>query len=526
MNPNMTTIPFRKKLVAALLLATVAASPLVAGTSAAQEGTVNVLVGETVTYPAISMAVGQSIPLDLSSIGAVNKVFPGNRTLIDVFQETRSGELFLRGKKVGTSELMIWAASRKRYRIPVTVTLDAAGLQAEVARLLPQEKDVKVTAVADSIVLSGQVADGPAVKQIVAMAEAYVRSLDQELVGDAKVYEAPENESGTMVKVRGGGSAGGISLAAPENQQSASLGANRVINLLSVRAAQQVMLEVKIAEVSKTLLNRLGTEFTGSTTEGSWTYGIASKMLSGAVASDNAVLSALKTNGTSIKVDAQKKDELVKILAEPTIVAISGQEGSFLSGGKIYIPTGRDINGTVTLEEKEYGVGLRFLPTVLSNGLVDLQVTPEVSELAKDGSAFTVGGITSVFPSVTTRRASTVVQLRDGETFVIAGLLKNNVIETVKRVPLLGDIPLLGMLFRHNEYQKDQTELLFVVTPRLVKPINGRAPLPTDTFKEPSQFNFMLNGRMEAFHFGDDDKQADASGGKSTTTTKPAGDRK
>lgn len=525
MNPKMTTIPFRKKLVAAMLLATVAVSPLAVTESVAQEAPVNVLVGETVNLPAIGLAVGQSVPLDLSSIGAVNKVFPGNRTLIDVFQETRSGELFLRGKKVGTSELMIWAASRKRYRIPVTVTLDAAGLQAEVARLLPQEKDVRVTAVADSIVLSGSVADGPAVKQIVAIAEAYVRSLDQELVGDAKVYEAPENETGTTIKVKGG--VNSSSFDAPANQQTAALGANRVINLLQVRGAQQVMLEVKIAEVSKTLLNRMGAEFTGSTTDGSWTYGLASKMLSGAVASDNALLTALKTNGTSIKVDAQKKDELVKILAEPTIVAISGQEGSFLSGGKIYIPTGRDINGTVTLEEKEYGVGLRFLPTVLSNGLVDLQVTPEVSELAKDGSAFTVGGITSVFPSVTTRRASTVVQLRDGETFVIAGLLKNNVIETVKRVPLLGDIPLLGMLFRHNEYQKDQTELLFVVTPRLVKPVTGAVKLPTDNFKEPSQFNFMLNGRMEGFHSSDDDKKAEKEEGKSSsTTTKPAGDKK
>lgn len=521
----MTTIPFRKKLIAAVLLASVATSPLASSISVAQEAPANALVGETVNYPAITMAIGQSVPLDLSSIGAVNKVFPGNRTLIDVFQETRSGELFLRGKKVGTSELMIWAANRKRYRIPVLVTLDASSLQADVNRLLPQEKDIKVTAVADSIVLSGSVSDGPAVKQVVAMAEAFVRSLDQELQGDTKVYEAPENETGTMVKVKGTG--GTVGMENPANQQTASLGANRVINLLQVRAAQQVMLEVKIAEVSKTLLNRLGAEFSGTTTNGSWTYGILSSLLSGSGSSDNALITALKTNGTSISVDAQKKDELVKVLAEPTIVAISGQEGSFLSGGKIYIPTGRDLSGTVTLEEKEYGVGLRFLPTVLSNGLVDLQVTPEVSELAKDGSAFTVGGITSIFPSVTTRRASTVVQLHDGETFAIAGLLKNNVIETVKRVPLLGDIPLLGVLFRHNEYQKEQTELLFIVTPRLVKPTMAPVALPTDAFREPSQWNFMLNGRMEAFEFSDDAKKDDKNSGKtSTTTTKPAGEKK
>ena len=129
-------------------------------------------------------------------------------------------------------------------------------LRRAVNRLLPQEKDIRVTAVADSIVLTGSVSDGPAVKQVVAMAEAFVRSLDQELVGDAKVYEAPENETGTMVKVKSTGANAG--LEAPANQQTSSLGANRVINLLQVRGAQQVMLEVKIAEVSKTLLNRLG----------------------------------------------------------------------------------------------------------------------------------------------------------------------------------------------------------------------------------------------------------------------------
>lgn len=529
----MRFIPFRKKLMAALFVAATTVSPLTASVGLALEPASGSLVAETLNYPTIAMTVGQSVPLDLSGIGAVNKVFPGNRTLIDVFQETRSGELFLRGKKVGVSEVLIWGANRKRYRVPITVSLDGSGLQTEVARLLPHEKGVTVTAVADSLVLSGTVADAPTVKQIVAMAEAYVRSLDQELVGDAKVYEAPENERGTTIRVRSRDSSNGIE--APENQQTSSLGANRVINLLQVSGAQQVMLEVKIAEVSKSLLNRLGAELKGTTVNGSWTYGIVSNLLSGSGTADNTLINALKTNGTELNIDAQKKDDLVKILAEPTIVAISGQEGSFLSGGKIYIPTGRDQNGTVTLEEKEYGVGLRFTPTVLSNGLVDLQVTPEVSELAKDGSAFSVGGITSVFPSITTRRASTTVQLRDGESFAIAGLLKNNVVETIKRVPLLGDLPLVGALFRHSVFLSEKTELLFVVTPRLVRPVGAPVKVPTDNFKEPNQFNFMLNGRMEGFHFSDDDKKKEKKKEKkeekkeekkADTTAKPAGETK
>lgn len=493
----MKNIPFRKSLMAMLFataaLGVVAPAPV----AMAQEAAGGTLVAEVVDYPAVKMSVGQSIPLDLAGIGAVNKVFPGNRTLLDVFQETRSGEIFLRAKKVGVSEVMIWAANKKRYRIPVSVSLDTAPLQSQITQMLPNEPSVKVTAVADSLVLTGNVADATAVKEIVAMAEAYVRSLDQVLIGEAKVYEAPEAE-GTAIKVKTKNSDSGME--APENVQTSSLGANKVINLLQVRGAQQVMLEVKIAEVSKTVLDRLGAQLQGSTVSGSWTWGIVSELLSGPAGADNTLITALKTNGTKVGLDAQKKDELVKVLAEPNIVAISGQEGSFLSGGKIYIPTGRDNNGTVTLEEKEYGVGLRFLPTVLANGLVNLAVTPEVSELSQNGQAFSVGGVTSVLPSITTRRASTTVQLRDGQSFAIAGLLKNNVNETVKRVPILGDIPLVGMLFRHNEFNSEKTELLFVVTPHLVRPLDAQPKLPTDNFKEPNQYNFMINGRMEGFH--------------------------
>lgn len=496
----MKNIPFRKSLMATMLFATAALGVVAPVSLAVAQESAPTVVAEVVDYPAIRMSVGQSVPLDLSSIGAVNKVFPGNRTLVDVFQETRSGEIFLRAKKVGVSEVLIWGANRKRYRVPVSVSLDTAPLQAQIAQTLPGEPTVKVAAVADSLVLSGTVADATVVKEVVAMAEAYVRSLDQVLIGESKVYEAPEAE-GIAVKVKTGKSGSGMET--PENEQTSSLGANKVINLLQVRGAQQVMLEVKIAEVSKTMLDRLGAQLQGSTVSGSWTWGIVSELLSGPTGADNTLITALKTNGTKVGLDAQKKDELVKVLAEPNIVAISGQEGSFLSGGKLYIPTGRDQNGTVTLEEKEYGVGLRFLPTVLSGGLVNLAVTPEVSELSQDGSAFSVGGITSVFPSITTRRASTTVQLRDGQSFAIAGLLKNNVSETVKRVPILGDIPLIGMLFRHNEFNSEKTELLFVITPHLVRPLDASPKLPTDNFKEPNQYNFMINGRLEGFHWGE-----------------------
>jgi len=195
------------------------------------------------------------------------------------------------------------------------------------------------------------------------------------------------------------------------------------------------------------------------------------------------------------------KKGLVKILAEPTITAVNGQEGSFLAGGKIYIPVpqmGSAGSVAITLEEKEFGVGLRFLPTILEDGLINLRVTPEVSELSQTGTPITgLNGQSSLLPSITTRRASTTVQLRDGESFAIGGLIKSNVTETIKAFPVLGEIPVLGALFRSTAFQNEQSELLFIVTPRLAQPLPPGAPLPTDKFIPPSRSELFFRGRME-----------------------------
>jgi len=258
-----------------------------------------------------------------------------------------------------------------------------------------------------------------------------------------------------------------------------------------------VMLEVKVAEVSRSLLDKLGTQFNWTHANGSWIYSI----LTGFLTNSAGVGSAVKSNGNGLTFDAAKQDGLIKILAEPTIVAISGQEGSFLAGGKIFIPTASTNQlgfATVTLTEKEFGVGLKFTPTVLDAGLIHLKVAPEVSELSQTGSPFTtVNGITSVLPSFTTRRAETSVQLYDGQSFAIAGLIKNNVTETVKRFPVLGEMPYIGALFRSSEFQSDKTELMFLVTPRLVKALAQDVVLPTDNFVPPTRGEFFLEGKME-----------------------------
>ncbi|UUZ63549.1 type II and III secretion system protein family protein [Polaromonas sp. P1-6] len=361
---------------------------------------------------------------------------------------------------------------------------------------MPDENGIKVRPAADSVILTGTVSSAVKAKYAEDIANAFVRDVNKSLVlpiaaGDAKV------EAGTKLQVSQGQGQGGAATGA------------KVVNLLQIAEAQQVMLEVTIAEVSKTLLDKLGASFDLTRRNGNWLFNLSSNLLSGGA----GLLSAIKGgHGTSLILDAEKNDGLVKILAEPNIVAISGQEASFLAGGKIFIPVARSnaVTGisTITLEEKEFGVGLKFTPTVLEGGRIHLKVAPEVSELSQTGSPFTtLGGETAVLPSFTTRRVQTSVQLMDGQSLAIAGLIKNNVKQAADKVPGLGEVPVMGALFRSSEFQADRSELMFVITPRLIKPLDQNYMLPTDSFTPPSRSEFYFGNKQEGA--GHEDVPAD-----------------
>lgn len=369
-------------------------------------------------------------------------------------------ELYLLGKKSGTMNVILQGQNDQCTVMNVTVMMDAGALQDKLGQLIPGQKGIKVSAVDNTYVLTGTVADSVKADQAMMLANAFV-----------------------------GGTSG----------SNASGSGSRVVNMLQVSAPQQVMLEVKMAEVSKNLLDKLGAQFNASRHNGGVAYAIASGFLALTGSATKGIITITHGN-TSIAVDAQNKDGVVKILAEPNIIAISGQEGSFLAGGKIFIPVSQSVTGgipTISLEEKEFGIGLKFTPTVLEDGLINLKVAPEVSELSQTGIAITSGSNASILPSFTTRRATTTVQLRDGQSFAIAGLIKNNVTETITRFPILGSIPILGALFRSSEFQHDKTELLFVITPRLVKPLPADYILPTDSFVTPTDKEFFLHGKLE-----------------------------
>jgi pilus assembly protein CpaC len=350
--------------------------------------------------------------------------------------------------------------------LDITVAMDPEPLRATLAAVMPEEREIRVSAAADSLVLSGVVADAAAVARAVELANAYVRRpLHALAVPDKEEGPANPNAGATAGgSGNGGGNGGG---------NASGTSSLRVINLLAVSAPQQVQLEVKVAEVSKTLLENLQAGTSWRFGSGSWGATLLANFISG---TNQSSLSAARIRGNtagSTGISAEKQDSLVRVLAEPNVMAISGQEGSFLAGGKFYIPVSQE-NNRVTLEEKEFGIGLRFTPTVLGGGRINLRVAPEVSELSRDGIGLSASGIVgaAILPVVTTRRASTTVQLYDGQSFAIGGLIKNNLTTSMKGLPVLGEVPVLGALFRSTDYQQDRTELVFVITAHLVKPLS------------------------------------------------------
>jgi pilus assembly protein CpaC len=193
-------------------------------------------------------------------------------------------------------------------------------------------------------------------------------------------------------------------------------------------------------------------------------------------------------------VDALEEDSLIKVLAEPTLITLSGQPANFLAGGEFPVPVPQGL-GTAAIEYKSFGVGLAFTPIVLSKDKINIKVNPEVSDLDFSTAVQFQGFIV---PGLRTRRASTTIELGDGQSFAIAGLLKNNVRSIVNKFPLLGDIPILGALFQSKEFQREETELIIIVTPHLVKPTDiERQPLPTDFYTEPNDAQFYLFGFLE-----------------------------
>jgi pilus assembly protein CpaC len=289
-----------------------------------------------------------------------------------------------------------------------------------------------------------------------------------------------------------------------------------VVNRLKVATPLQVMLKVKIAEVSRDLLKQVGVNLLSRDPTSGFQFGIGQgnpgTFGSGAVPGPNGsvttpavpksfnILAAGTTLGMAghllgldllSTLNLAETDGLATVLAEPTLTALSGETASFLAGGEFPIPVSQSL-GAVTIEYKQYGVGLAFTPVVLEDGRISMRVRPEVSQLSDAGSV-TLNNF--VVPALTTRRAETTVELGSGQSFMIAGLLQNTNSNNISKAPVLGDLPILGALFRSTKFRRQETELVIIVTPYLVRPVSTQLATPTSGYRAPTDAEQVLEGQ-------------------------------
>ena len=456
-------------------------------------------------------------------IAPAARVSVGNPDVADLII-LQSTQLYVLGKDLGTTNVLLWDRGDNLIgTVNVEVTHDLQSLKEKLYRLLPQEQ-IEVYSAQRNIVLAGNVSNTANMNAAIRIADGYFAQLATAV--ESETFELEQSAT---------------------RREDRSVG--NVINLMKVGGVHQVMLEVKVAEISRTELKRLDVRF-NSILNGSsrWTWGavnggatfpdaIFDGVVTGVDPAGNPIVrdnirvpvfngdapwgpaidefaptdlliqdkgffaSLLSENALfNLAFDAAKENGLAKILAEPTLVTQTGHEAQFLSGGEFPIPVPKGIQGT-TIEFKEYGIGIRFLPVVLDSQRISLNLNISVSELVSDNNVIVSSdGVSSTFliPSLSKRSAQSTVELADGQTIGIAGLINDNMREVVTKFPGLGSIPILGTLFRSQEFRKNETELLIMVTPHLAKPlVPPEVKLPTDNVVEAGEFGWYMQGRLQ-----------------------------
>jgi pilus assembly protein CpaC len=386
------------------------------------------------------MTIAKGASLLLENDGTIQRFSIGDPTVAEA-TVLSPREVLISGKTLGVTTLLVWNADASVKLYSVEVTADAAGLERYLNTVLPGQ-GVTVSATGNTVTLSGQVRDASVASRAVEIAKG----------------------SGAVV-----------------------------VDNLAIPSAIQVLLQVRFAEVSRRALqeysNRIAVVNPHQLSDnGTW---------SGSTSSDGDVTFSLLSPGAALNdvLRALKAKGEFKDLAEPSLLALPGKEASFLAGGEFPYPTvqsGAVGNGAITIEWKEFGIRLTFTPTIMRNGNIRLKVAPEVSSL-DFANALTYQGF--VVPSLLTRRAETEVELKEGQHLSIAGLIDNSMIDAVSKVPILGDLPIIGFFFRSKRASELRTELLVIVTPRIVGGADTLPPVPTG---EPRDWDWSGSLRLPA----------------------------
>lgn len=434
----------------------------------------------------------------IESLDAVKRASVINPEISDVVIISPK-EFYVYGKKPGYTTIILWEEGKEKRLLDVIVSLDLTALKEKLHDLFPDE-DIRVHGSETGVVLSGTVSGPDVMESVLRLTRTYLPKLAEDKMAS----------SGTGVS------------------------GNGITNLLRIGGLQQVLLEVKFAEVTRNSnkdwqaafgLGDLGNDFlgafgtsdiftpvtgaiaTGTFPQAAQQSGIFEGALDAVIGDPGSLLVNFAGNPANIfvKLDDFKAalnlletEGLARILAEPRLVTQSGKEASFLAGGEYPVPVAQDL-GEISVEFKEFGVALRFTPIILSDGKISLRVAPSVSQISSVGSLPAgIVGAAYVVPTFATRKLDTTVELYDGQTLALAGLLQDDLREQVRKIPGLGDIPILGQLFRSTSYQQEKTDLLISVTPHLVKPVKeGELKHPGENMEAPNAWEFYLQGRFE-----------------------------
>jgi pilus assembly protein CpaC len=425
-------------------------------------------------------------------------------------------ELYVYAKKVGYTSVILWQNGEGKTRLDVVVALDLTNLKEKLHLLFPDQQ-IKVYGTETGIVLAGTVTGPEVVEQVIRLAQQYLPSKETSETTDEK-KEGKEKRDYQVTGRSGWG----------------------VTNLLKVQGNQQVMLEVRIAEVTRTSqkdmqaslgVGNIGDNFSGAIGIGNVTSpldiplgpdmatlpgGLIGDLVDGTLDgltqaptslllnfADSAPNVFLNIDSVTVALKFLENEGLARILAEPRLVTQSGQEARFLAGGEFPIPVAQDLNN-ITIEFKEFGVALVFTPVVLSNGKISLRVAPSVSDITSV-SIIPAGiqGADFYVPNLSSRKLETTVELFDGQSLALAGLLQDNLRENAKKIPGLAEIPILGALFRSTSYIQQKTDLLIAVTPHIVKPVPGDSiNYPGQYMEPPNWYEFYLEGKFEGKRSG------------------------
>lgn len=480
---------------------------------------------EPVTLPASTASISSSVMVPLNRSALVTTAAPmaevmiANPDIADVHTHNLS-TLTIVGKKLGRTNVRVFDKQGNLIReLEITVGYDLPAMRRALKTFLPDEV-IGVEMVNNSVALTGQVSNATVVDKAMQIAGEFVHSQS----AGRPAPSAADSAVSTLMAISQPGSP---SQPAASATPAASSGDGTVLNMLQVTSGQQVMLRVRVGEIQRSALKTLGIDLNaiarGASNTGAFLGtggGIASLVAptgdadpinpgvfllpGGQTPTNTQGVFALRWQPDGVGgntyaglLKALEQDGLFKVLAEPNLVAISGEEAEFLSGGEIPIPVvgnGSGNNTNVTIEYKPFGVAVKFTPFVLTESRIRMIVQPEVSQISSS-NAIQISGFS--IPSIDTRRARTTVELAPGESFMIAGLINDQTRSTINQLPGVKELPVLGALFRSTEFQRNETELVIAVTPYVVDPVKSSdVKLPTDNFRPASQMEMFFYGAL------------------------------